>query len=138
MLNTALAGLAHCAFVFVKAFQMRNVAFMHYRWVMPTSLFMSCTEVIVIGYVAIQAVAVSSILLLWPLVLAMGIGGGVGCLAAMYLHHKYIGVHHANVQTKVPSVQPQVGSIQSLRRSGPMPDVRVGLDRDTDAKGAGN
>lgn len=138
MLNTALAGLAHCAFVFVKAFQQRNVTFMHYKWVMPTSMLMSCTEVVVIGYVAIQAVTVSSILLLWPLVLAMGIGGGLGCLAAMYLHHRYIGEQRANVHSKMLSVQPRVGSIQSLRRSGGVLDLRLDIDGNPDAKGAGD
>lgn len=138
MLNTALAGLAHCAFVFVKAFQQRNVAFLHYKWVMPTSLLMSCTEVVVIGYVAIQAVTVSSILLLWPLVLAMGIGGGVGALAGMYLHHKFIGGEHADVHSSLREMQPRVGSIQSLRRSGALFDMWLNGDDDPDAKGAGD
>lgn len=81
MLNTTLAaGVASAAFVFLKAFQQRNVAFDNYAAVMPVSFLMACTEVYVIGSVASRG---------WhfPLVAAIGVGAGLGCIAAMYVHH---------------------------------------------------
>jgi hypothetical protein len=66
--------------VFFKAAQQRNVAFDNYVAVMPVSILMAATEVYVIGSVASQG---------WhlPLVGAIGIGAGIGCMAAMYSHH---------------------------------------------------
>jgi hypothetical protein len=80
MMVELTAGVASCAFVFLKAFQQRNVAFDNYIAVMPVSFLMACTEVYVIGSVARQG---------WhfPLVAAIGIGAGLGCIAAMYTHH---------------------------------------------------
>jgi len=80
MLLEVGAGLASMLFVFLKAFQQRNVAFDNYVAVMPVSILMAATEVYVIGSVARQG---------WhlPLVAAIGVGAGIGCMAAMYLHH---------------------------------------------------
>lgn len=70
-------------FVFLKAFQQRNVAFDHYRWIMPVSLGMAATEV----YVIAQVVNYGWHILL---VLSVGLGAGLGALSAMVLHRKYI------------------------------------------------
>ena len=80
MFTELTAGVASAAFVFLKAFQQRNVAFDNYIAVMPISFLMACTEVYVIGSVAARG---------WhfPLVAALGIGAGLGCISAMYLHH---------------------------------------------------
>lgn len=42
------------AFVFLKAFQQRNVAFDNYIWVLPTSYCMAFAEVYVIALIAQQ------------------------------------------------------------------------------------
>lgn len=87
-----IAGLAYFIFVFFKAFQQRNVAFMHYAWVMPTSYLMAFTEVIVISLVAYEATQQGlSWNMLW-FAAAIGTGGGLGAVMSMWIHHKYIGV----------------------------------------------
>lgn len=97
MLHAAV-GAANFLFIFLKAFQQRNVAFMHYRWVLPTSFAMAITEVGVVGAVALEATRSEHFMDLWPLVAAIGIGGGLGCIASMYIHFKYVGVRHDNVE----------------------------------------
>ena len=85
-----VAGGLHFLFVFFKAFQQRNVAFMHYGWIMPISFCMSTTEVFAVGLVAYGAVNAESWWELLTYALTMGIGGGSGALVAMWTHHRYI------------------------------------------------
>ena len=89
-----LVGAANFMFIFLKAFQQRNVAFMHYAWVLPTSAAMAVVEVGVVGAVAIEATRATSFMDLWPVIGAIALGGGLGCLASMWVHHKYIGEAH--------------------------------------------
>ena len=88
------AGLTHGVFVFFKAFQQRNVAFMHYRWIMPISFCMSTTEVVVLSLIAVQAVSVDNWWEMIPFILCLGAGGGSGAIVAMWLHYKYLGERH--------------------------------------------
>jgi hypothetical protein len=74
------AGAASFVFVFLKAFQQRNVAFDNYWPVVPTSFAMAMAEVYVIGSVAAAGWH-------WPLVTAVGVGAGLGCMLAMFTHH---------------------------------------------------
>lgn len=90
MTNEMLAGVAYFIFVFFKAAQQRNVAFLHYWWVMPISYRMACTEVFVISLVAIEASRGLSWSLLW-FALTIGTGGGLGAVSAMWLHNRYVG-----------------------------------------------
>ena len=78
-----LAFVASFVFIFLKAFQQRNVAFMNYGWVMPTSMAMACTEVYVIASVAHSG---------WSpvLVLCIGAGSGLGATIAMYVHNRWV------------------------------------------------
>jgi hypothetical protein len=71
------------AYVFVRAFQQRNVAFAHYWWVVPTSLVMAVFDVFIITFVAHQGWSVA-------IVLANGGGGALGCLSAIYLHKRWV------------------------------------------------
>ena len=98
MINTILVGAANFCFIFLKAFQQRNVAFMHYIWVVPTSFAMGVVEVGVVGAVAIEATRADSFLQLWPLITAVALGGGLGCLASMFIHHRYIGKKNGRVK----------------------------------------
>ena len=75
--------VANFAFIFLKAFQQRNVIHNNYGWVIVTSLSMALFEVYVVASIAKHGVD------LW-LVLALGLGGGTGCLAAMLLHNRYV------------------------------------------------
>lgn len=77
------AFAASFAFVFLKAFQQRNVAFDNYGWIFPTSIAMAATEVYVVASVAKNGWHV------W-LVLAIGAGAGLGALGAMLIHKKWV------------------------------------------------
>lgn len=72
---------ASFGFIFLRAFQQRNVTFDNYAAVVPTSLLMAATEVLVIANIAKSG---------WhlPLVLAVGLGSGFGALCAMLLHKR--------------------------------------------------
>lgn len=76
-----LMFLAAFAFVFLKAFQQRNVAFDNYVAVLPTSMLMAVVEV----YVIVKATENGYSLLV---VLAVGTGSGLGALAAMLVHKR--------------------------------------------------
>ena len=91
MNEALLAGAAYFVFVFFKAFQQRNVAFNHYRWVMPLSYLMSISEIAVIAMVAVTAVDAKSISDMIPMALGVGTGGGIGAMLSMYLHNKLLG-----------------------------------------------
>ena len=76
--------LASFGFIFLKAFQQRNVAFDHYSWIVPTSLLMALAEVYVIHNIATQGYSIA-------LVFAIGFGSGFGALLAAILHKKMLG-----------------------------------------------
>lgn len=75
--------LASFIFIFLKAFQQRNVAFDHYWWIVPTSMLMAIVEVVVIANIALHG---------WelPLVLTIGVGSGLGALVAALAHKKFL------------------------------------------------
>ena len=90
MIEAAIAAGAYFLFVFFKAFQQRNVAFLHYKWIMPISYAMSLMDVAVISLVAFKASTSGlSMELVW-LGLAIGTGGGLGAIASMWIHERYI------------------------------------------------
>lgn len=70
-------------YVLLRAFQQRNVAFMNYSWVVPTSYCMAVMDVFVITFVAHRGWSIG-------LVLANGTGGALGSLCAMYLHKRWV------------------------------------------------
>ena len=81
----AFLAVAAANFVFIglKAFQQRNVIHDNYGLVILTSNAMAFFEVYVVYTIAKHGVD------LW-LVLALGLGGGTGCLAAMLLHKRFV------------------------------------------------
>jgi hypothetical protein len=84
-MNVLLAGLAMFVFVFLKAFQQRNVAFDAPAWVViVTSLFMAATEVYVIAAIVLEGYSI-------PLVASIGSGAGLGAVCAMRLHKRIFG-----------------------------------------------
>ena len=86
-----IVGLVHMAFVFFKAFQQRNVAFLHYWWVYPVSFCMSFSEVVILSLVAVRAVEAESLMEMIPYAISLGFGGGSGAMGAMWLHHRFLG-----------------------------------------------
>lgn len=84
-----ILALANFAYIFLKAWQQRNVAYLHYGWAAFTNAFLVGTEMFVVGNVAVAAVSGNwhHILLVF---VAMTIGGGSGCTASMWLHQRYL------------------------------------------------
>lgn len=80
---------ASFTFIFLRAFQQRNVAFDNYMAILPTSLLMAATEVVVIANIATMGWHI-------PLVLAVGLGSGTGALTAAIVHKKVFGKHDAS------------------------------------------
>ena len=80
----ATTFLASFVFIFIKAFQQRNVAFDHYAWIVPTSLLMAAAEVYVIANIATKGYS------LW-LVLSVGLGSGLGALSSVIVHKRFLG-----------------------------------------------
>lgn len=78
---TYLAAFA-ASFVFIglKSWQQLNVVKRAYRWIVPTSLAMAVCEVYVIATATQYGFG--------PLVVAVGLGGGLGSLSATWLHHR--------------------------------------------------
>ena len=81
---------ANFMYLFLKAFQQRNVAYLHYGWAIATNFFLVCAEVFVMGSIALAVLTGSPTAVLLT-VLCLSIGGGTGCIVSMYLHSKYIG-----------------------------------------------
>ncbi len=82
-MNYVLAFFASFGFIALRAFQQRNVAFDNYLWILPTSMLMAAAEVYVVANVAQRGYHL-------PLVATIGLGSGAGCLAAMFLHKRFV------------------------------------------------
>lgn len=77
-----LAFVASFAFVGLKAMQQLNVVHGNKAIIVPTSVLMACCEVFTIGAVAVSG---------WGwIVLPVGVGAGLGCLAAMWGHKRFV------------------------------------------------
>lgn len=72
---------ANFMFIFLKAFQQRNVAWLNYVFVLPLSIFMAAAEFYVIHQISVLGWT-------WWAVISGGLGAGLGALAAMYLHER--------------------------------------------------
>lgn len=81
MISLLLTFCASFVFIFLKAFQQRNVAFDQYVWIIPTSLLMAAVEF----YVIINAVQQGYSF--W-MILAIGFGSGAGALLAAITHKR--------------------------------------------------
>jgi len=90
MSTTLLVGVCNFVFIFLKAAQQRNVAFLHYSWVIPTSFAMAVVEVAVISMVAVEANTAGNWHELVPFVIAVGLGGGTGAISSMWIHHRFL------------------------------------------------
>jgi len=80
MIYTMLFLTSFC-FIFLKAFQQRNVAFDKYAWIMPTSYGLAMMEIFLIAEVAKAGWGII-------LVLVIGTGSGLGALLAALLHKR--------------------------------------------------
>lgn len=80
MTTYLIAFCTSFAFIFLKAFQQLNVVNKQYMWVVPTSMSMAACEVYVIATTARNGYG-------W-IVLAIGLGSGLGAMASMWVHAK--------------------------------------------------
>lgn len=69
-------------YVGLKSFQQQSVTHEKYLWITPVSMAMAFCEFMIIGIVAQQN--------FW-LFIPMGVGSGLGCMAAMHFHKKLRG-----------------------------------------------
>ena len=88
-----IAGCVYFFSVFAKAFQQRNVNFMNYKLVVPTSYVLSTCDMAIFSLVAWNATQADSfiglVMNMALMIFAVGTGGAVGSTLAMYIHHKY-------------------------------------------------
>ena len=75
-------GAVFC-YVFVRAFQQRNVSGAHYWWIVPTSYLMAVLDVFIIVFIAHSG---------WhlPVVLANGTGGCFGTITGVFVHRRWV------------------------------------------------
>lgn len=89
--HIAAVGAAQFVYVGLRAVQQRFVIHNNRAFVVPTSMAMAAFEVFV--YASIARAAITGTV--WEAVymaVAMGIGGGTGCLTAMRLHDRLMKV----------------------------------------------
>ena len=79
----AAIGLFYVVYVFCRAMQQRNVAFGNYGLIVPFSFGMAAIDVFVMSSVALLGFK-------WSIVAAMGLGGGLGAIIAMYVHERWL------------------------------------------------
>ncbi len=94
-----VGGVSWFLFILFKAVQGRNIAWLNYRWVMPVSYLTAIFEVIgisTVAYIGVQLFPLSwqSVLGVVPMIFAIGTGGGLGCMAGMWLHARYVKTDH--------------------------------------------
>lgn len=90
MHTTLIVFLCSFAFIGLKSFQARNIAFLHYRWILPISYGMGFMEVCIASTIAVEAVKAESLWDMSPYVNAVALGGGLGSLLAMFLHSRFL------------------------------------------------
>ena len=98
-LAEAVGGGVWFLFILLKAIQGRNIAWLTYRYVMPVAYLTAVTEVIgisTVAYVGVQLFPLSwdSFWRVVPMIFALGTGGGLGCMAGMWLHARYAKTDH--------------------------------------------
>lgn len=70
-------------YVFLRAFQQKNVMHSKYMWMVPVSYGMGFCDVYIITSIA------HGDHVLWMTALAMGTGGTIGSISATYLHNRW-------------------------------------------------
>jgi hypothetical protein len=84
-MSYVLAFVASCLYIFLKATQQLSVVNFLYARIVPTSMAMAACEVFIMVNVARTA---DDLVGLVVLALSIGVGAGLGCLAAMKLHQR--------------------------------------------------
>lgn len=120
----ALAAAANFFWILLKALQQRNVAFGNLIPIVLVSYFLAASEIIMVYTIASTGI-------IWPLILAMGTSGALGCICAVKLHEYYLKRTHqdADIRNQVQPVRQGMGRTVSLRgRSASLSEVREHRD----------
>jgi FtsH-binding integral membrane protein len=80
--------IANFAYIFLKAFQQKNIQHDNYPLIMPTSLGMACCEYFIMGTIALVAVGGHSLAQTVLNIAAIGTGAGLGAMCAMYKYNQ--------------------------------------------------
>ena len=75
--------VAWFCYVGLRAFQQKNVQHQVYLGVLPVSVLMAIGDVFMVSVVAQTGFH-------WMFVLAMGLGGGLGCMLSMFIYSKLL------------------------------------------------
>ena len=84
-MNYLLAFLASMVFVHLKSRQQLSVVYMEYSKIMPNSLGMAACEVFIMVNIVRTSDSFGGLALL---ALSIGLGAGIGCIAAMKRHQR--------------------------------------------------
>jgi len=79
MISYLIAFGVSYAYIYLKAWQQINVIHKRYTWVVPVSFMLALCEVTTIGLVVHTS--------FW-LFIPIGVGGGLGCIMAMWRHNR--------------------------------------------------
>lgn len=83
--------LANFFNIFFRAMNQQNVVGGHYLAVFPTSFVLAILEACVYGNLAVGVVSYGILSLATVyLVIALALGGSLGCVSAMYVHRRFI------------------------------------------------
>ena len=104
-------ALAQFTFVFLKAFQQRNVTWNNFTLVIPTSFAMAACEVYLVYNVAQAGWS-------FAVVMAVGFASGIGAVSAMALHnsiYKENGLLHDHYQRLAEAARERVRKLLGRR-----------------------
>jgi hypothetical protein len=78
-----MVGFASFVGVFFKVLQGRNFNYNNYFWVMPTSIALAAVDLYIVNNIVTHGYSLA-------LIITVGIGSGLGGMAAMYIHEQVI------------------------------------------------
>jgi hypothetical protein len=80
--------VANFCYIFLKAFQQKNIQHDNYARILPVSIGMAACEFYIMGTIAVVAVNGAGPLGTIINIMFIGVGAGIGAMCAMYQHNK--------------------------------------------------
>jgi hypothetical protein len=78
-------AVMYFVYVFMRAFQQRNVIHNNYKWIPPVSYAMAACDTFLVFSIAKHA---DTLMAASIIAFSAGTGGAIGCIAAMILHDR--------------------------------------------------
>jgi hypothetical protein len=91
MIEPLALFISNYVYIFLKAFQQKNVMHDNFKLVIPTSFGMATCEYFIMGTIALIAVNGQGFVHTAINVASIGLGGGLGSVCAMYYYKKLKG-----------------------------------------------